>query len=73
MPEFFGEEGGELNVPLAQRLVAHLNATLLEQFLDVTLAQRKAVIEPEGVLDDAQWKTVAVRLAISHGHSAYRA
>jgi len=73
MPEFFGEAGGELDVPLAQRLVAHLNAMLLEQFLDVTLAQRKAVIEPECVLDDAQRKSMAIGLAVSHGRSAYRA
>jgi len=73
MPEFFGEEGGELDVPLAQRLVAHPNATLLEQVLDVTLAQRKAVIAPEYVLNDAQRKSVAVGLAVGHGRSAYRA
>ena len=73
MSQFFGEEGGELDVPLAQGLVAHLNSALLKQFLNVTLAEGEAVIEPESVLDDAQRKTVAVRLAISHGRLAYRA
>ena len=73
MPEFFSEEGGELDVPLAHCLVAHLNAPLLEQFLNVTLAQRKAMIEPACVLDDAQRKSMAVGLAVSYGHSAYRA
>ena len=73
VPEFFGEERGELDVPLAQRLVADLNAALLEEFLDVTLTQRETVIEPESVLDDAERETVAVRLAVSHRRSAYRA
>ena len=73
MPQFFGEERGELDVPLAQGFVADLNAALLEKFLDVTLAEGEAVIEPEGVLDDAHRKAVAVRLAVSHGCPAYRA
>jgi len=73
VPQFFGEEGGELDVPLAQGFVADLNAALLEDFLDVTLAEGETMIEPEGVLDDAQWETMAVGLAVSHGQSAYRA
>ena len=73
MPEFFGEERGELDVPLAQRLVADLDTALLEQFLNVTLTQRETVVEPKSVLDDAERKTVAVGFAISHRRSAYRA
>jgi len=71
--QFFGKEWSELDVPLAQRLVADLNAALLKQFLDVTLAETEAVIKPESVLDDAQQKAVAVRLAVRHGLPAYRA
>ena len=29
------------------------------------------MVEPDGVLDDAHWETVAVRLGVSHGGSAY--
>ena len=72
MPQFFGEERCELDVPLAQRLVADLDATLLKEFLDITLAQREGMITPESLLDDAQGKPMAVRLAVSHGPSAYR-
>jgi len=50
----FGDgEGDELDVSLAYRLVTHLDATLLEEFLDITLAQREPVVEPESVLDNA--------------------
>ena len=45
--QFFGKEWGELDVPLAQRLVADLNTALLKQFLDVTLTEGEAVVEPE--------------------------
>ena len=73
MSQFLGEERCELDVPLAQGFVADLNAALLEEFLNVTLAEGEVVVEPESVLDDAQRETVAVRLAVSHGPSAYRA
>ena len=72
MSQFLGKERCEFDVPLAQRLVADLNAALLEEFLNVTLAEGEVVVEPESVLDDAQRETVAVRLAVSHGRPAYR-
>ena len=67
MPQFLSEERCELDVPLAQRFVAHLNAALVQQFLNIALAQGKPVVEPKGMLDDAQRKTVSVGLSISHG------
>ena len=42
------------------------NAALVQQFLNIALAQREPVVEPKGVLNDAQWKTVAVGRAVSH-------
>jgi len=71
--QFFGKERSELDVPLAERLVVDLNSAFLKQFLDVTLAQTEAVIKLESVLDDAQRKAVAVRLAVRHGLPAYSA
>jgi len=53
--------------------MADLNATFLEEFLDVTLAEGEVVIKPKSVLDDAQWKSVAIGLAVSHSRSADRA
>ncbi len=52
--------------------MADLNATLVEQFLDITLAQGKAVVEPAGVADNAERETVAVRLPIGHSSAPYR-
>jgi len=60
-------------VSLAQDFMAHLNAALVAQLLDVTLAEGEGIIKPKSVLDNAQWETVAVRLAVSHGGPAYRA
>jgi len=57
--------------PLAQGFVTDENAVLVQQFLNIALAQREAVVEPESVLDDAQRKPMAVRLAVSHDGSAY--
>jgi len=72
VPQFFGEERYEFDVLLAKRLMTDLDPPLLEHFLNITLAEREAVIEPESVLNDAQRKLVAMRLTISHGRSAYR-
>jgi len=71
VPQFFGKEQCEFDSSLAKRLMTDLYPTLLKQFLNITLAQREVVIKPEGVLDDAQRKAVAIGLAISHGPSAY--
>jgi len=54
----------ELEVPLAQRPGADLDAVLLEPFLGIMLPKGKAVIEPERLFDVAQRKMVAVGLAI---------
>jgi hypothetical protein len=43
----------------------------VQQFLHVSVTQRKAVVEPNGMLDDEHGETVAVRLGVGHGESAY--
>jgi len=48
-----------------------VDALLMESFLDIAATQRKAIITPDGVPDDTHRKTVAVRLGIGHGGSAY--
>ena len=72
MAQLSGEEWGEFDVPLAQRLATDHYAALVQQFLNIALAQWKPVVEPEGMLDDAQWKTVSVGLAVSLRELAYR-
>lgn len=52
--------------------VADHDPALVKQFLYVTPAEWEAVIEPQGVGDDAQGKTVAVGLPVSHSASPYR-
>ena len=69
--QFFCEEGSEFNAPLAEGLVADLNAALVEQFLDIPVTQGKSVVQPDGMLDDGHWKSVAVGLEVGHGGSAY--
>ena len=44
---------------------------LVQQFLDVPVAEREAVVQPDRVLDDGHRETVAVRLGVSHDRSAY--
>ena len=51
--------------------MTHLDAALVEQFLNVSVTQGKAVVQPNGVLDDGHGETVAVRLGVGHGASAY--
>lgn len=65
------EERAELDTPFAQRLVTDHNAALVEHFLNIPVAQREAVIQPNGVLDDGHREPVAVRFRVSHGRSAY--
>ena len=67
MAQVFSEEGSELDTPLSEGLMANLNAALVQQFLHVSVTQGKAVIEPNGVLDDGHGETVAVGLGVGHG------
>jgi hypothetical protein len=69
--QVFSEKGSELDTPLAQGFVTDHDATLVQQFLDVPVTQRKAVVEPNSLLDDEHRETVAVRLCIGHGRLAY--
>ena len=69
--QVFSEEGSELDTPLAEGLMTHLNGALVQQFLDVSIAEGEAVVEPNGVLDNDHGETVAVGLGVGHGQSAY--
>ena len=71
MAQFFGEERSEFYAPFAEGFVTDLDAALVEQFLNVPVAQRKAMIEPDGVLDNGHRETVAVGLGVGHGRAAY--
>ena len=49
-----------------------VNSSLVEQLLNVTLAERKAVVQPKSVSNHAQWKAVSIGLPVSHGSAAYQ-
>jgi len=51
--------------------MANLDAALVQQFLHASVTQGKAVVQPNGVLDDENRETVAVKLGIDHGQPAY--
>ena len=51
-----GELRPELDHPAADGLVADLDATLREQLLNVTKAERKAEVEPHGMADHIGWE-----------------
>jgi len=70
--KIISEQGRKFDVLLAKRIVPNLNTTLLEQFLNILVAEREAVVQPKSMLDDADWKSVTVRLAVSHCRPPYR-
>jgi len=69
--QVFREEGSEFYAPLAQGFVTDHDAALVQQFLHIPVAQREAVVQPDGVLDDGQRESVSVGLEVGHGRSAY--
>ncbi len=46
-----GDRRAEFQNPSADRFIADINATFRKHFLNVTKAQRKAKVEPDGPLD----------------------
>jgi len=68
--KFIGEQRPEFETPLSEGLVTDLNAALVKQFLNITVAERKAVVQPDGVPDDGHRESVAVGPGIGHGGSA---
>jgi hypothetical protein len=68
--QVFSKEGSEFDTPLTEGLMTDLNAVLVQQFLHVSVTQGKAVVEPDGLLDDGHRETVAVGLGVGHGGSA---
>lgn len=72
VPQLFSEQGSKLDVPLSQRFVTDHDATLVQQFLHVTLAEGEAMVQPQSVPDHAEGKTVAIGLRITHSSLTYR-
>jgi hypothetical protein len=49
----------ELSTPLSDGLVRHDNTAFKQEFLDVTVREAKAVVEPDRVADDLAREAVA--------------
>ena len=50
--QFVGEQRTKCDAPLPECLMTDLDAALVEQFLNISVAEWKAVAQPDGVLDD---------------------
>lgn len=50
-------------------MVSCLNSSLEKKLFNVSVAEDEAVIQPNGVLDDTCWETMAVRLWVSRHDS----
>ena len=70
--QFLGQEWGEFDIPLAECFVTDVNSSIMKKFLNITLAERKAVVQPQSVANDTQRETVTIGLPINHSSSAYR-
>jgi hypothetical protein len=69
--KFIGEQRPEFDTPFTEGLVTDLDAALVEQFLNITVAQGETVVQPNRMLDDGHGEAVAVGLWVGHGRSAY--
>lgn len=70
--QFLGDGGAELIAPVTNCFVTDLDSALEQQFFNISVAEREAVIQPNGVLDDALGETVAIGLRVSrHDKPAY--
>ena len=70
--EFFADERCEFDILITNGFVTDIDATFEEEFLNVAVTQGEAVVSPEGVLDDKNWKAMTVRFVVWHGRRAYQ-
>lgn len=49
-----------------------VNSSFMKKLLNITLAKRKAVVQPQGIPNHAQWKTMSIELLVSHNSVAYQ-
>jgi len=57
-PQLIGILLPEFLTPFSNRLIRHFNSAIEHHFLDVSVAQREGVVEPDTVTDDFGGKTV---------------
>jgi hypothetical protein len=68
VPEYTGVFGTELSEPLSNGLVGDYDPALCQQILNISEAQAKSMIEPNGMADDIRWKSMSVIVGSIGGH-----
>ena len=69
---FLSQEWGEFDVPLAKGFVTDVDSSFMKKLLNITLAKRKAVVQPQGIPNHGQWETVSIGFPVSHSSGAYQ-
>jgi hypothetical protein len=67
LPQLARNQGGEFEHPAPHRFVGDVEPTLGQQLLDVWVAQGKAEIQPDRVLNDLGRKAMAAIRKLNHG------
>ena len=62
-PQRFCEERPELLGPTPHLFVRHPGPSFGQEFLYVTMAQRKAVVQPDRIADDLCWESIPMKVA----------
>ena len=52
--------------------VTDVDSSFMKKLLNITLAKRKAVVQPQGIPNHAQWETVSIGFPVSHSSGAYQ-
>ena len=67
-PEPAGVGETQLYRPATDGFIRDIDTTLRQQVFDIPKAQQKAATQPDSLLDDLGWKTVAAigRIALLH-------
>ena len=68
--QFFCKQWTQLDAPFAESFMADLNAALVQQFLDISVAERKIVVQPDRVLDDRHREAARRPHAFKRGQPA---
>ena len=55
-----GVDYAELDAPKADRFATDDDASLSQEILDISMAEVKAIVEPDSIGDDIWWKSVAL-------------
>jgi hypothetical protein len=60
VPEYAGVFGTELPAPRSNGLVGDYDPSLCQKILNISEAQAKSIIEPNGMADDIRRKSMSV-------------